>query len=408
LKLLKVDTIEEAREKLISKARLWHLKTETVKLDEALLRILSEDIYSPCDIPSFRRSTIDGYAVLAADTAAAGDAIPVFLKEVGSVSMGKPACFSIRSGECAYVPTGAMLPAGADAVVMIEYCESAGENICVYEAVAPGTGTADTGEDMRKGNLLLKSGTKIGAKETGALAAAGICSIPVFSPIDICIISSGDELAPPEKEPSVGEIRDVNTHVLKALAKNCGYRVVSNCVLPDDERQLETAVRDALVASDVVVISGGSSKGEKDYTAAIIDRVTKQGVFTSGLAVKPGKPTILGWDDENKTLLAGLPGHPVSAMMVFQILLGWLIEKLFNRKPPIPVPAQISCNVPGSPGKTLLLPVALFFQESSCYAQPVFGKSGMIVTLTKADGYIIIDMNKEGLKKDERVLVHLF
>jgi molybdopterin molybdotransferase len=179
-------------------------------------------------------------------------------------------------------------------------------------------------------------------------------------------------------------------------------------VLPDDEERLESALRENLASSDVAIISGGSSQGEKDLSAAIIDRVAKPGVFTHGLAIKPGKPTILGWDEESKTMLAGLPGHPVSAMIVFELLFGRLLDELFGKTPSFPLPARVSCNVPGSPGRTLCQPVILHSEVDSYSAEPVFGKSGMITTLTRADGYIIIDQNKEGLKKAEPVLVHLF
>ena len=162
-----------------------------------------------------------------------------------------------------------------------------------------------------------------------------------------------------------------------------------------------------MVSSDIVVISGGSSQGEKDLTAEIINRVAKPGVFTHGLALKPGKPTILGWDEGSHTLLSGLPGHPVAAMVVFELLLGWLHDRLFSLRPPFPIPARISSNLPGSPGRTVCQPVILQFINDAYLAEPVFGKSGMITTLTRADGYILIDMNKEGLKKDEFVMVHL-
>ena len=423
MKLLNVDTIEEAREKILGLAKSRPLKTETVSLGEAsclgsatnlgsaktsiLLRILAEDIFAPCDIPAFNRSTVDGYAVIAADTAAAGEAIPVFLKQRGSVSMGKGADLSIRSGDCAYVPTGGMLPEGADAVVMVEHCEAAGANVAVYEAVANGTGLALAGEDVKKGELLLRRGTSIRPQEAGALAAAGLTSFAVFAPPRLAMISTGDELIPAEQEPGPGEIRDINSHALKALAERRGYHVSSSQVLGDDEELLEAALREALAQSDVVVVSGGSSQGEKDSTASAINRAAKPGVFTQGLGLKPGKPTILGWDEQSQCLLAGLPGHPVAAMVVFELLFGWLLDKLFDRPPPFSIPAKLSCNLPGAPGRAVCQPVMLHLEEGAYSAEPVFGKSGMITTLTKADGYIIIDLNKEGLKKGEAVMVHL-
>jgi molybdopterin molybdotransferase len=320
--------------------------------------------------------------------------------------MGKQADFSINHGECAYVPTGGMLPAGADAVVMVEYAEAAGEDIAVYEASAPGMGMVEIGEGLRNGELLLRRGTLIRPQEAGALAAAGICKFQAFVPLSLSIISTGDELILPEHFPSLGEVRDINTTALKTLALKYGYNVISARVLPDDEARLEAAIKEA-VTSDVVIISGGSSQGDKDFTANVINKVARPGVFTHGLAVKPGKPTILGWDEESKTLFAGLPGHPVSAMMIFEIIFGNLIDTLFSKTPPFPVPARVSCNVPGSPGKTLLQPVILHVDEEGYLAVPVFGKAGMITTLTRADGFIIIDLNKEGLRNGEQVMVHL-
>ena len=418
MKLLTVDTLEEARLKLWDRVKSRPLESETVTLDEAAgsgfaqARILAKDLYVSADIPGFRRSIVDGYAVIAGDTSGAGEAIPVFLKQTGSVSMGKSADFSIRPGECAYVPTGGMLPDGADAVVMVEYTEKAGGNIAVYEAVAQGAGMAEAGEDMRKGELLLRRGILIRPQEAGALAAAGIMKVLTFSPLKLTLISTGDELVRPTEDPGPGEVRDINTQALKALALKRGYRVLSTRVLPDDEEQLETALREALVESDVIAVSGGSSQGEKDLTAAVIDRVSRPGVFTHGLSLKPGKPTILGWDEDSQTILAGLPGHPVAAMMVFELLFGWLQDKIFdvnvNRPSSFPIPARISCNVPGSPGRTVCQPVLLHPENGSYLAEPVFGKSGMISTLTRADGYVFIDLNSEGLKKGEPVFVHLF
>jgi molybdopterin molybdotransferase len=166
-------------------------------------------------------------------------------------------------------------------------------------------------------------------------------------------------------------------------------------------------VREAIASSDVVVISGGSSQGERDFTADVINRAAKPGVFTRGLALKPGKPTILGWDEESRTLFAGLPGHPVAAMIVFELILGWFHDRVFNRSSPFAIPAKISGNVPGSPGRAVCQHVKLHFEDGIYFAEPVFGKSGMITTLTRSDGYVIIDLNKEGLKKGEPVMVHL-
>ncbi|MCL2179912.1 MAG: molybdopterin molybdotransferase MoeA [Treponema sp.] len=422
MKLLTVDTIEQAREKIISFCSTWQLKNEEITLCDTMDRIAAEDIYSPCSVPSFRRSTVDGYAVAASDTAAASEGIPVFLKQIGSVSMGKKADFSIKHGECAYVPTGAMLPDGADAAVMIEYSETAGDIISIYDAAAVGMNVIEAGEDFKNGELLLKKGTKIRPQEIGASSAAGITSVKVFTPLSVAIISTGDELVPPDEQLTPGEVRDINTNALSALAKKYGFNVRSARVLPDDEEKIEKAVREETALNDIVLISGGSSQGDKDMTKMIIDRTAKPGIFTHGLALKPGKPTILGWDEESKTLIAGLPGHPVSAMMVFTLLLSSLqlehnalntdrrAEDADSRPQAAnyPVPAKIASNVPGSPGKAVCLPVTLVLENGAYLARPVFGKAGMVSTLTRADGFVVIDINKEGLKKNESVMVHLF
>jgi molybdopterin molybdotransferase len=408
MKLLTVDTIEEAREKLRDCARFLELGVEHTDISGALGRVVAEDIRADCDIPAFRRSTVDGYAVIAGDTGGAGEALPVFLTLAGSVNIGTAASFSLGPGRCAYVPTGAMLPHGADAMVMVEYSEIFGQNVAIYEAAASGSNMAQVGEDLRRGEVLFRRGVTIRPQEAGALAAAGIVRLPVYRPLDLTIISTGDELVPPDKIPRPGEIRDINTTTLKALATRSGYRVVFANAMPDDEALLEKVLRKAMAESDVVLVSGGSSQGEKDITAALISQVASPGVFTHGLALKPGKPTILGYDRETKTILGGLPGHPVSAMMAFELLFSWLSAALSGRAPAFPVPARVSCNIPASPGKTTCQPVTLCRENNSYTAEPVFGKSGMISTLTRSDGYIIIDKNKEGLKKDEVVMVFLF
>ncbi|GHU50346.1 molybdopterin molybdenumtransferase MoeA [Spirochaetia bacterium] len=409
MKLLTVDTIETAREKLLDCIQSWQLPIKRLSPLESLGQILAEDLYSPSDIPAFHRSTVDGYAVAAADTAGAGESIPVFLTLIDRVEMGKSALVPVKPGECVYVPTGGMIPQGADAVVMIEYSESfAGNSIAVYEAAAVGTGLVCVGEDLEQGSILLRRGARIRPQEAGALAAAGIIEVPVYEKLTLTLISIGDELVSPEQEPGAGQIRDINTSALYAMALESGYRVLAAQVLTDDEALLEQTVREAMAVSDVVAVSGGSSQGEKDATAAVLDRVANPGVFTHGLALKPGKPTILGYDDASKTILVGLPGHPVAAMMVFKLLLSPLLDTLSGQAPAFPVPARISCNIAGFPGRTTCQSVSLRLAGDGYIAEPIFGKSGMISTLTRADGYIIIDKNKEGLQKHESVWVYLF
>jgi molybdopterin molybdotransferase len=407
MKLLTVDTIDEARVKLLNCVNHWKVPVNRLEIAKILGRILAEDLYTPEDIPPFRRSTVDGYAVIAADTSGAGESIPVYLKLAGAVEMGKAAGFSLKSGQCAYVPTGGMIPDGADAVAMVEHCEPFGDEVAVYESAAVGSHAARIGEDAQKGSILLRRGTRIRPQEIGALAAAGIAEAPVYAPLRLALISTGDELAAPSAQMRPGEIRDINTQALGALAAETGYHVSSARIVKDDETLLEAAVREAMQTSDIVAISGGSSQGTKDVTAQVISRAASPGIFTHGLAIKPGKPTILGYDRASDTVIAGLPGHPVSALVVFRVMLSWLVRQLTGEKEPYTVPAKISGNLAASPGRTVYQPVAVRRGDDGYNAEPVFGKAGMISTLTAADGCIVIDLNKEGLREGEAVEVHI-
>ena len=409
MKFLKVDSLDQAREKLLAAVGEDFVKTEQVELTKAAGRCLAEDIFCPQMAPDFRRSTVDGYAVLARDTQGAGENIPVFLNIVEEVSIGHPAARKIRSGECSYVPTGGMIPDGADAMVMVEYTEQFDDkSMAVYTSVSAGSGVVQIGEDAKKGDLLLAKGTVLNAKSIGVLALAGRAQVKVFCPWRLTVISTGDELAVPGSEKQPCQVYDVNTYSLFALAEEQGLEVIKMVTLPDNEKLLEETMRRAQKESDIVVISGGSSQGKKDMTSTLIDRVASPGVWTHGLALKPGKPTIIGTDEGSKTLLVGLPGHPVAALMVFELLIIWLKRKLFGETEKLPVPAVLTSNIPGAPGRASCQTVKLTAGENGYLAEPVFGKSGQMSTLTQADGYVMVEVNQEGIRTGETVYVHLF
>ena len=409
MELLKVDTLETAREKLLAAVGENWIRSKEVSLNEALNCVLAEDVYGRINIPDFRRSMVDGYAVIAKDTMGAGESLPVFLKVIGEVGMGQQADCVITPGTCAYVPTGGMIPEGADACVMVEYCEQFdSEELAVYQAASVGRYVVDVGEDSKEGELLFPKGTKLRPQEIGALSAEGFTEVKVFSPVKISVISTGDELAAPGDSICKGQIYDINTTALCALAKKHGFEVVFTVTVKDQYELLKQAIQQAKENSDLVVVSGGSSKGKKDMTALLIDELTNPGVFTHGLALKPGKPTILGSDIQSKTLMAGLPGHPVAAMAVFEMLLVWLKKKLTHEPEKGLVPAVLSGNVPGAPGRQTLLFVELEASKDGYTAKPIFGKSGLMSTMTRADGYTTIEMLQEGLKSGEKVWVHTF
>ena len=329
MKLLVVDTLEEARAKMMNAIGEWKLSSEEVNLTEALGRVLSADVYSLHPVPDFRRSTVDGYAVRAKDTQGASEGLPAFLEVVEEVVMGQEAKAKIVSGQCAYVPTGGMVPEGADAMVMVEYSEPFDEDhIAVYDAVSPGRNVVGIGEDILGNKVLLSKGTVIRAQEIGALSSAGILKVGVYRKMRLTIVSTGDELVEASANLSMGQIRDVNTNALEALAKKHGFVVVRSTVLRDEEALLKDTVKEAMKDSDMVIVSGGSSQGKKDVTAKVMNELGNPGVFTHGIALKPGKPTIGGYDKETGTILIGLPGHPVAAMMVFELFGVWILEEL--------------------------------------------------------------------------------
>ena len=406
--LLKVVDIREAEEILFDCLKDFSPKSEDIQITDALGTIVARDIVAEEDIPSFPRSAVDGYAVVAADVAAAGDSVPVILDVLGSVDMGEEAGFTVSPGKCVYVPTGGAVPEGADAMVMIEYTDKiGGRKIAVSQAVAAGTNMIKVGEDITCGTLIIQRGMQVRPQTIGTLCAAGHEKIEVYVPLKIAVISTGDELVPVGAIPRGGQMRDVNTAAISAQAQKDGFQVVFRGVIPDDKEGILQTVLELKDKADIICISGGSSKGEKDYTAEIINIVGDPRTIVHGVAVKPGKPTIIGYDKPSKTIMAGLPGHPVSAFIIFQLLFGSLGRKYTGSPLPKPYYAQISRNLAGSPGRTTCVPVRLVRAKEGYLADPVLGKSGLISILDKADGYVVIHKNKEGLLAGETVAVHM-
>lgn len=409
MKLLQVDTVAQAREKLKQALQGQEVKTLRIPVREALGKVLAEDVYAAEDVPGFDRSTVDGYAVRSADTSGASESLPTFLEITGEVEMGGAPAHGIGPGECMYIPTGGMLPLGADAVVMVEYCELFSDTeAAVYASVPSGGNIVRRGDDLRKGEAALLKGTALRPQEIGLLSALGRQTVETVKPWGITIISTGDELIPSNGEMRPGKVRDINTHCLQAAARKAGLEIRGSYVLRDERELLRRTVQEAMEESDIVVVSGGSSKGRKDETASVISELAGGELLTQGLALKPGKPTILGYDGATETILLGLPGHPAAAMIVFQLLIGWMWEDRSGQRPSWPVPASLTVNIPAAPGRAVCQTVRLVADgDGTRKAVPVFGRSGLISTLTEADGYIMIPENKEGLKKGETVDVFL-
>lgn len=407
MELRTVDSLEGAREKLLRAADGKVPKVERVRFTEGLGRILAEDIVAKEPVPAFRKSTVDGYAVIAQNTQGVTESIPVFLEVIETVSIGTPPRKTLRAGQAVYVPTGGMVPEGADAMVMVEYCESFDDtSIAVYDAVSPGRNVIAVGEDVAEGQVLLKRGTRLRPQEIGVLASSGILEVPVYCPWKVAVISTGDELVDAGDPPELAQTRDINTYSVSATSRQYGLEVVEQHVLKDDMALLEQTIAAAMQDCDLIAVSGGSSQGERDFTADVLNRLSGGGVFTHGIALKPGKPTILGYDQNTESILMGLPGHPAAAMLVYRLYALWLYRMLTGQEPEVKTFARITENVAAAGGKSTCLLVRLRIGNDGFYeAVPVFGKSGLMTTLTEADGYTIIDMNAEGLQAGQLITV---
>lgn len=408
MQLLKVDDLDTARGKLREVFDKKLLQTRIVNVEESLGYIVAEDVISEIMIPQFRRSTVDGYAVVAKDTQGASDTIPVFLEMIEEVEIGEVPRLEIKAGQCTYVPTGGMIPDGADAMVMVEYSEEfAPGEMALYKSVAAGSSVVQIGEDLEVGEHVVKRGAKIRGQEIGALCAAGVREVSVYIPVTVAIISTGNELAGMDETITMGKVKDVNTYAIAGLAEELGMEVVHKVLVKDEEIQIRTALEDAMKLADIIVISGGSSKGKKDMTEQLIDEVSSDGVFTHGLALKPGKPTILGWDGNSESLFLGLPGHPVAAMIVFRLLMEHIQAESRGSAKACPIPAYMEKNLAGAPGRQTCILVELEYNTTtlSYVAKPILGKSGLISTLSRAYGYVIIDKNTEGIEAGALVSV---
>lgn len=407
MRLLKVTSIEEAIA-LIGQ-NFAPLDSEAVSLLAAGGRICAETVVAREDTPAFDRSTVDGYAVKAAETFGAQESIPGLFRLVGEVPMGGEAP-PIASGECCYVPTGGMLPEGSDAVVMVEYTEVSGTMVHILRQAAPHENIIRRGEDLRAGAIVLQTGRKLRGPELGLLASLGQMTVQVYRRPVIGIVSSGDELVPPETEELVpGRIRDANRLALRHLAEQMGMIVVDRGILPDEEAAFFNAVQSLLDCCDFIALSGGSSMGNKDYTAKVLQRLSGGELLVEGLAVQPGKPTLLA-SCEGKPVL-GLPGHPVSALNIFSLIGGAVCRRLSGAPEKIwrpSIKATLSRNIPSRPGRIDMVRVVLGLTSEGTVATPVFGRSGLLRTLADADGIVWVASESDGLSAGETVEVYLW
>ncbi|MGE0086781.1 MAG: gephyrin-like molybdotransferase Glp [Desulfococcaceae bacterium] len=400
--------VKDIQEVLSLRGMFPETETEEISLDDALGRVLALDMVSESDLPDFRRSTVDGYAIRAASAFGASEGSPAFLTVKGTILMGQTPDFSVKTGEAARIATGGMLPEGADSVVMIEHTEILDEKaIEVCKSAAPGQHVIEIGEDFRKDESILFRGQKIRAAEAGLLAAFGQERVRVFRKPVISIISTGDEVVPVQQKPGRGQIRDINTHTLAALVRESGAEALCFGIVRDNYDELLRTCTQALNRSDMVLISGGSSVGTRDFTIEVLSALADSEILVHGISVSPGKPTILA--KVGHKAFWGLPGHAVSAMVVFISIVRPFVRHISGIAPEyersVRIRAGLSRNLASAQGRTDFVRVRLREKDGETWAEPILGKSGLISTMVRADGLIEIGRDTEGLNKGETVWV---
>lgn len=406
MEFFKVKTVEETYaliDELISRIG----ETEIRRIDEALHYVLAEPVMANENVPGFDRSTVDGYAVKAKDTFGTSETMPGFLNLSGEVKMGEKAIHPVGFGEAIYVPTGGMIPPGSDGVIMIEHCEDLDGLLNTYKQIAPGENIIRAGEDIKSGEILLNEGVRLRPQELGALAALGITEVKVYRRLKAAYLSSGDEIVPYQTENlKIGQVRDINYLTISGLLKNWNIDCLYGGIVKDEYEVFAKRAKELFESVDCLILSGGSSVGAKDYTTEVIQSLGDPGVFVHGISIKPGKPTILSVSGGKPVI--GLPGHPASAMIIFQLFGERIFKKLKGEKierKPDRIFARITKNIASSPGRSDYIRVRLFEKDNEWWAEPIIGKSGLINTLVKSDGIVEIVSEKEGIAQGEYVPV---
>lgn len=383
---------------------------ETISIAEALERVTAAPVRAPVSVPAFPRSIMDGYAVRAQDTFGASQTLPMYLELIGEVPMGQEPLFSLRDATCALVHTGGMLPPGADAVVMIELTQTAREDeVEILKAVAPGENILRVGDDILEGAEMLPAGHILRAQDLGGLAALGITHIQVAQKPRVALLATGDEVVPPHIEPQLGQVRDVNSYAVAGQIERAGGVAVRVGIAPDNYAELKRLAESALAEADMLVLSAGSSVSVRDMTAEVINELGEPGVLVHGVALKPGKPAILAVCNGKPVI--GLPGNPVSAMVVADLFVVPAVYRLLGLSQPPErrsVRATLTHNLPSQAGRLDYTPTRLITRDDTLYAEPLFGKSNQIFTLVFADGMILTPTDSNGLQAGENVEVRLF
>jgi molybdopterin molybdotransferase len=386
------------------------VQTETIPTEKGIGRVTAAPLRSPMALPAFPRSTVDGYALQASDTLGASESLPAYLTVVGEVMMGQAAAVEVGPGQTAIVHTGGMIPPGADGVVMVERTQKlSDQDIEVLRPVAVGENIITVGEDILEEEEILPAGHLLRPQDIGGLLAVGLTEITVARRPRVALIATGDEVIPPSQPLGPGQVRDINTYTLSGLVQRAGGEPWSMGIIPDQFEAMKAAASTGLAEADVLVVSAGSSVSVRDMTGDVINELGEPGVLVHGISFRPGKPTVLAVCQGKPVI--GLPGNPVSAMVVFNLLvtpLLWRLQGLTDPPETTVVKARLARNVASVAGREDRVQVRLEQREDGLWAEPVFGKSNLIFILVKADGMIKVPLDKTGLSAGEWVDVRLY
>jgi molybdopterin molybdotransferase len=405
----KVKTMEEVLELVEG---FQPVGEEAVSLDRAFGRVLGQDILSPEDLPGFPRTSVDGYAIRAKDSFGATESLPALLEIVGEVRMGQIPAVTVAAGQAVRISTGGMVPKGADGVVMVEYCHLMDQTTLeVSRAISPQENVIQADDDFKKGAPVLQKGWRLRSQDVGVLAGLGVTEVTVHRVPRVAIISTGDEVIPVQEKPKPGQVRDINTYTLSAFCAEKGAEPVPHGLCRDDFEQLRNMLLKGLETADTVWISGGSSVGTRDLTLKVFESIEGTELLVHGISISPGKPTIIA--RKGATAIVGLPGHTASAMVVAEVFLAPFLarlggERTFGEKTQNKVVAKLSRNIESASGRDDFIRVKLIRKDGTWFAEPIFGKSGLISTLVEADGLLRIDRNTEGLYQGQEVEVIKF
>ncbi len=406
--LLSVDEAQNILKRRLPGIRIG---SETVSLHRSLGRITAQPVVAPEDLPPHPRSTMDGFAVRAADTFGATETMPAYLTVTGEVRMGEFPATGPESGCCYRIATGGLLPPGTDSVIMLEHTVRLDDTMIeVNRSIGGGTNVIGRGDDIARGAEALPAHRRISPRDLGLLAGLGIDEIRVFRRVRVGILATGDEIVAPGESPPPGKIRNINTIALEGLIREMGQSATDYGIVADNREVFDRRLQKALAENDLVIFSGSSSVGSRDLGEQVLSELDDPGILVHGVAVKPGKPVIIA--AHGNKLLFGLPGHPVSALVCFDLFIRKSIETLAGLDDPRPrgrrVRGTLMRPLNSAAGRRDYVRVRLEESTDGVKVYPILAKSGAISSLSRAHGYLIIGESSQGIEQYARVTVELF